>query len=289
MKSGNNINSIDGDPTAQGHGFDCQTLNVSGITTIQENTVQHLIDTLGDLPNLIWEIAIEPDGTYTRAGHGTFEWVSHLVDAIHIYESGKSIQHPVLWSAMWPGNDNATILAAASEIISANPAYTADEAMVEFTDTDHLDWPNGSATEFWQWFMRGAGGVFFMDQSYSTYDDQDGEAGGDYASNDNARYNLGQIVSYAARVGLVDLVPQDGGGSPCSTGYCLYGNHQYLAYSTAASNFTLDLSGEAGPFQVERYNLGTRATSDTTTTGGASRTISVPGGWSGAWVAWVRP
>lgn len=287
----NNINSVNADPTSQGNGADIETLNISAITTRQEALVAHLIDTLNDLDNIIWEICIEPDGSYSRAGHDSFEWVNHFVNYIRTYEAGKPKQHPVLNSAFWPNNDNATLLASNAEAVSLNPVVNSDGTKVVMFDTDHVDWPNGSADEFWQWFMAGAGGLFFMDQSYDNhvYDDYvfSGTTGGSYSANDNARNNLGWIISYAARIDLNHMVPQNGGTSPCNSGYCLYGNSQYLCYKPTAASFTIDLTGESGTFTVERFKLADGTTSNTTTTGGAVRTIALPGGWTGGWAAYI--
>ncbi len=62
----NNINNINGDPTDQGNGLDTETLIIPAVTAYQKAYIRHVINTLNDLDNIIWEVAIEPDGTYKR-------------------------------------------------------------------------------------------------------------------------------------------------------------------------------------------------------------------------------
>lgn len=155
-------------------------------------------------------------------------------------------------------------------------------------------------------FARGMGGIFFMDQSYSTYDDQDGEAGGTFIENENFRYNLGWMLDYADRINLDSMTPH---GDLCSTGYCLANavasGAEYLVYlpsgTTATailenlgmrkeehrrlssiyllpdSVVTVDLSATPGNLSVEWFNPSTgEITNGGTIAGGASRDFTAP-------------
>ena len=228
MNAANNVNGINGDPTNQGDGMDVDTLVIPAVTAYQKAYIAHMIDTLNDLNNVIWEIALEPDGSYSRDGHSTQEWEEYMINYIHSYEATKAKRHPVLYSVEWPGGDNNVLMASNAEAISPNESggYASgdppesDGTKVILTDTDHILWPYGDTDWGWKMFTRGMGGIFFMDQSYSTYDDQDGEAGGTYSENENFRYNMPR-------------------GDLCSSGYCLANpvtsGAEYLVYLPAGS------------------------------------------------------
>lgn len=298
----NNVNSIDGDPTAQGNGLDVQTLVISEITTRQETYVRHLVDTLNDLDNVIWEVAMEPWGSYSRGGSTPVDFVNHFISYIKTYEATKPKQHPVLQGVFFPSDtgDNTYLMGCGADVISPNGTGGYDHdcpyldgTRVVLVDTDHIAWTEQNTADWsWKAFTRGAGGFAIMDGGYSTYDDQGG--GADFAGTENGRYNLGYILSLVSRVNLIHMLPQNGGTTPSDTGYCLKPEsgsyHEYVAYQPLDSNITLNLSAESGTFNIHKINLLDGSTNDAqTTTGGASRTITEPSGWTGGWVAWVRP
>jgi hypothetical protein len=314
MNAANNINGVNGDPNQHGDGLDVDTLLIPQITAYQKAYVKHMIDTLNDLDNVIWEIALEPDGTYSYNGHSTYEWEQYMIDYVHSYEATKPKQHPVLYSVPWPGGDNGILMASTAEAISPNDAdgyesgdpAPSDGTKVILTNTDHIMWPNGDADWGWKMFTRGMGGIFFMDQSYSTYDDQDGEAGGTYSQNDNFRYNMGWMIEYANRMNLAAMTPR---GDLCSTGYCLANpvanGAEYLVYLPAGStttailkdlgmssqdhkrisstylitdsSVTVDLTNTPGRLTVEWFNPSNgETTSGGSVAGGASRNFTAP-------------
>ena len=310
MNAANNVNGINGDPVNHGDGRDVHTLNNSAITNYQKAYIRHMIDTLNDLDNVIWEIAIEPDGSYSRNGHSTPEWVQYMIDYIHSYEATKPKQHPVLYSVEWPGGDNSILMASSAEAVSPNdgdgyqsgdPA-PSDGTKVILTDTDHIMWPYGEVEWGWKMFTRGMGGIFFMDQSYSNYDDQDGEAGGTFSENENFRFNLGWMLDYANRMNLASMSPR---GDLCSTGYCLANpatsGAEYLVYLPAGataknileavgvhdknpstylltdSSVSVDLSSTSGTLSVEWFDPSTgNITPGDTVTGGSTLYFTSP-------------
>ncbi|MCI0536431.1 MAG: DUF6298 domain-containing protein, partial [Verrucomicrobiales bacterium] len=84
----NNVNGINGDPDGDGLGYETHTLKIPAVTSLQEAYVRKVIDTVGDLDNVLWEIANE-SGTYST------EWHYHLIRFIKEYEKKKPKQHPV--------------------------------------------------------------------------------------------------------------------------------------------------------------------------------------------------
>jgi hypothetical protein len=299
FNAANNINGINGDPTASGDGYDVHTLNVPAITAIQEALVKKYVDELGDLDNIIWEIALETDGTYTRDGHTCMEWQLHILDYLHTYEASQPNQHPLLHSVEWPGGNNTALISSISECFAPNGDDGGGDPLawngskVLLTDTDHINWTTTDEHLPWRNLTRGAGGyIFGMDGGYSDYDDQGG--GVTFEQAELLRYNMGYAVELAGLVDLIHTQPQNGGSSPCSTGYALYPSsgsyHEYLCFQPSNGNFTLNLSAESGTFLVMKINVldGSIDTAQSTT-GGASRTVTQPTGWTGGWAAWVRP
>jgi hypothetical protein len=180
----NNINGIDGDPTKQGNGLDTETLIIPAITAYQEAYIKHVIDALNDLDNIIWEVAQEPDGTYSRNGYDAFGWLNHMLEYIHTYEATKPKQHPVLYSVFFPGGNNDVLFASNAEMIAPNgnggfyrDCPPLDGTKVVLIDTDHILWTETNGADWaWRAFTRGAGGFAIMDGGYSDYDDQGGGA-----------------------------------------------------------------------------------------------------------------
>ena len=308
----NNVNGLDGDPTNQGNGLDTETLIIPAVTGYQEAYVRHVIDALNDLDNIIWEVATEPDGIYSRNGFDAFGWVDHMIDYIHVYEATKPKQHPVLYSTFIRGGNNDILFASNAEMIAPNidGGFSFDSPPLNGTkvvliDTDHILWTETKGTDWaWRAFARGAGGFAMMDGGYSNYDDQGG--GATYNESENFRYNLGWIRDWANRINLEAMTPR---GDLCSTGHCLAnpvaGGAEYLVYvpsgSTATamleglgmrrqdhrrlgsiylpsdSTVTVDLSATPGSFSVEWFNPRTgEVTPGETVAGGASHHFIPP-------------
>ena len=220
----NNINGIDGDPTQQGNGKDIQTLLLPGITSYQRRYVQHVVDVLNDLDNIIWEVAIEPDGTYRRNGQTSYKWMDYFIHFIRAYEAKKPMQHPILYSSLYPGGSNENLFSSDADLIAPNESGGFDHDVpilhgkkVALIDTDHIAWTESDGADWaWKAFTRGAGGFSIMDGGYSDYDDQEG--GARYPDAENFRFNLGWIRSFADRATITKMTPRM---DTCSTSYCL--------------------------------------------------------------------
>ena len=91
----NNINGIDGDRDGNGEGAEVHTLQLPAITALQERYVRKVMDTLGDLNNVLWEICNEGDPD-------SKDWQYHMISYIKRYESDKEKQHPVGMTAIFP-------------------------------------------------------------------------------------------------------------------------------------------------------------------------------------------
>ena len=214
--AGNNINNINGDPTGQGHGLDTETLILPSVTAYQEAYVRKLIDSVGDLDNVIWEVAMEPWGDYSRNGYTPNGFVDHFISYIKSYEAAKQEQHLVLQGVFYPegSGGNNYLFSSRADVISPNGAGGFDHDCPTLTgnkvvlpDTDHISWQETDGADWaWKCFTRGAGGFAMMDGGYSAYDDQGGGAG--YSDAENFRNNLGWIKSYADKMNLLSMTPQ---------------------------------------------------------------------------------
>jgi len=299
----NNVNGIDGDPNADGRGLETQTLEIPAVTNLQEAYVRKVIDTVGDLDNVLYEIANE-SGAYST------EWQYHMIDFIHQYEKGRPNQHPVGMTFQWARDykgTNETLFRSPAEWISPNPegGYRdnpppADGSKVILSDTDHLWGIGGNPQWVWKSFCRGLNPLFMdpygepdrtrppttEEQEKGIWTDHlSGEAARD-PKWDPIRKNLGYTLSYAERMNLGDMVPSN---DLASTGYCLANpGKEYLVYLPEGGQVTLDLSAVSGELKVEWFNPTTgEAKPSGTASGGRKRDFSAP--FSGDAVFYLSP
>jgi chitodextrinase len=247
----NNINSINGDSNGDGQGYETETLQDAAVTSLQEAYVRKVIDTVGDLDNVLYEIANESNGCM-----GSVAWQNHLINYIHTYEAGKSKQHPVGFTTPWPCGSMTDLLASNAEWISpngdlgyeTNPPETSGQKVI-LADTDHISYPRGDRAWMWKSVTRGLN-VAFMDPYDCTAEWS--PSGCTFAANANLRANLGYAQRYARRMNLRLMTPQT---SLSSTGYLLASPAasvaEYLAYAPSGGSFTVDLSLSTGTFAVE--------------------------------------
>jgi hypothetical protein len=305
----NNINGVDDGYTSGSSGTGSYTMTTNNaVSNVEDAYVKKVIDTLNDLPSVIWEISEEAP---TNSANW---WAPHMIGLIHAYEGGgtfegntytaKPFKHPVGWpTTQYPGNDSTIYGSSADWIaptITANlPAVvsTNNQGKVVINDSDHAL----SYTQFlnsdgsvknqtlrgyaWENFTSGAAGVLFMDpyeiywqgspvrNSCTPANPTHGVCTGVDTKYDPFRDNLGYTVSFATnKLDLVKMTPQ---GSLSSTGYCLADNvatgAEYLVYAPSGGTFTVNLSVTSRVLNVEWFNPATgTTTSGGTVNGGAS-------------------
>jgi len=264
----NNINGIDGDLNGDGEGQEVHTLASPEITALQETYVRKVIDTLGDLDYVIWEISNESHGDSTA-------WQYHMIDFIHEYERDRQVQHPVAMTYQYAGGTNADLFASPAEAISPSSSGgyeldppAADGSKVILADTDHICALRGDRAWVWKSFCRGLNPIF-MDPY------RDVRMGHRYDSGfDDVRRNMGHTLSYARRIDLSRIVPR---GELCSSGYCLAdAGREYLVYSPEPGQVTLDLGGAHVPFKVEWFDPaeGRTVVGDDVSGGGQAQLVS---------------
>ncbi|ALG11317.1 hypothetical protein [Kibdelosporangium phytohabitans] len=217
----NNVNGVDGDLNGNNSGEETHTLAVPAVTARQEAYVRKVVDTVGDLDNVLYEISNESPGD-------SVQWQYHMIEVVRTYERGRGKVHPIGMTSAYPGGDNADLRSSPADWISPNgdienPPVT-DGTKVVLSDTDHLCGLCGDSSWPWRSFTRGENPIY-MDP----YDGAYGIGGQmDDSTQVAIRANLGTVRAYAASMDLRTARPQP---ELCSTGYCLAGPREYLVFS----------------------------------------------------------
>jgi hypothetical protein len=267
----NNVNGID-----DGGGIASVTMTVpNAITAFQDAYVEKMIDTLNDLPNVLWIVSEE-------APASSVWWNNHLIALVHSYEATKPFQHPVGY-AVRHDNDDASITNSDADWIAPCVRISPSESCgsghprckVNINDSDHSyfgmwnDSPRVNRNFFWVNFTQGSQ-TLFMDPYVVYYPRQNrnlpqppivnGIGSGPDTRWENVRNTMGYIRGYAERMNLSAMTPQ---GELSSTGHVLasrsLGNPEFLVYAPSGGKFTVDLSKHGGRFAVEWMNPATGA------------------------------
>jgi Family of unknown function (DUF6298) len=272
----NNVTGIDGDPRGRGNGLDIHTLSDPRVTRLQEAYVRHVVDSVADQPNVLFEISNESSANSTA-------WQYHMVAIISSYERGRPLQHPVGMSAEFPEGRNSDLFASPASWISPSGSVDdpapSDGRKVVLADTDHLCGVCGDATFPWKALTRGLNPLFM--------DIYDGRATGlgarDGDPNDpkweQIRRALGATRKVAERLDLARLRPS---GQLASSGYCLAApgvRGAYLVCAPSGDELTVNLSGTPGALRAEWLRPDTgEVVRKLTVAGGAERRFSPPFG-----------
>jgi hypothetical protein len=286
FNASNNINGIDGDTDHDGNGLEVQTLGNGAVTALQDAYVRKVIDAVGDLDNVLYEIDNEGDPSSKT-------WQYHMIQVIRDYEATKGKQHPIGMTAMYPEGNYADLTTSDADWISTTglpgDPITANGAKVLISDTDHLCGICGTVDWVWKTFTKGQNPILM--------DGYDGLAVGlgsqDYTSTDpiweTLRKNMGFARSYALRMDLASAVPHGDLVLSEETGYSLAKpGSQYLVFLPNGGGVTLNLSAVSGSLNYEWFNPATGLVTQTgTVTGGASVVIPGPS-FSGASVLFVH-
>jgi hypothetical protein len=290
FSAGNNANGID-----DSGGTNSMTMSsANSITNYQDAYVQKVIDTLNDLPNVLWEISEEAPDNSTW-------WQAHMISMIRTYEAGKPQQHPIGFPSLNVSaaidstlyNSDADWVAPSNRISPASSCGTGTPACkVNINDTDHSyfgiegDTAQVNRNYIWENFTKGAS-VLFMDGYLINYPNMN-PCGGTSVNGicnevgtkwNNFRDNLGYTLTYAnTKMDLINMVPN---GSLSSTTFCLSkavaNGAEYFVYAPSGGSFTLDISATTSTLTVEWFNPATGvASSGGIVTGGAVRTFTPP-------------
>ena len=165
----NNVNGIDDGYTSGPKGVGSIAMTApNAITRLQDAYMDKVIDTLNDLPNVLWVVSEE-------APAESAWWNSHLIAHIREYESRKQLQHPIGYGTLIRAADKAIVDLDADFVkpqIRISPVTTCGSGhprcKVNVNDSDHSyfgmwkDTPQTNRNYAWQNFMNG-NQVLFMD------------------------------------------------------------------------------------------------------------------------------
>ena len=292
----NNINGIDDGYTDGKKGIGSITMTApNAITRFQDAFVEKVIDTLNDLPNVLWIVSEE-------APANSVWWNDHQIEHIKAYESKKRHRHPIGYGALIGAPD--------SIIYNSNADWVAPQARlspitscgsgtprckVNVNDSDHSYFGMWNDTEqtnrnfAWQNFMNG-NQVLFMDPYLVYYprerrnvcpSPRNSICKGPDTRWDNFRDNLGYILNYSRKLNLAKVTPRR---SLSSTGYCLAQTPsigaEYLVYAPTGGSFTVDLSAmpSSRTLAIEWFNpsTGTSVAAERISAGSSSQSFTPP-------------
>jgi len=245
MNAANNINGIDGNPSGDDTGHEVHELKVPAVTRLQESLVRKVVDTVGDLDNVLWEIGNE-------CHTGSVAWQYHVIRFIKTYEAARGIQHPVGMTGA--PIDTGDLMASPADWISpphrswltAPPAN--DGKKVILVDTDHCaPWDHEPD---WVWRNLFQGNQFLLMDGYVDY--RLGSPAKPESQFEPVRYTMGRVRAFAEQTYLETMVPRP---DLASTGYCLANTSerptQYAVYLPRGREVTVDLSGSHAAMAVE--------------------------------------
>lgn len=215
----NNINGIDPSKGTDGLAGDVHALTHPRVTSLQETYIKKVVDTVGDLDNVLYEVINEG---------GAEDWDWWVAQTIQGYEQTRPQQHPV--GITGHGAERVDrMLASPAQWISPGkrdgygddpPAW--DGRKVSLLDTDHIWGVGGNVGWVWRSFIRGHNPIFM--------DPYDGSIVGkpDDPQWPPIRAALGHARRVADEMNLAAAKPND---ALASTGYCLADpGNEYLVY-----------------------------------------------------------
>jgi hypothetical protein len=282
MESGNNVNSVSCPTTCPIN----LSLMPAQVLTYEKTYVHRVIDTVHDLPNVMYEISNESGCTQSDS------WQAVLIAEVNNYErTTYNSHHPIGYTSDGSGCPDTTIYNSAADWVSPNnggsgatpgvatgqcPEVTgiggasnpaSPNCKVVINDTDHsFGWPSlqsagasGQTNWVWENFTNG-NGVAFMDPYLVLWPVRNectgAPVGGDpsVCSGLDSQWNtirsaIADVAAYAKKIDLKDMTPQ---GSLSTSGFCLANpGSQYLVFS--ASN-SFNLMTVAGSYTFELFN-----------------------------------
>jgi Bacterial Ig domain/IPT/TIG domain/Purple acid Phosphatase, N-terminal domain/Putative collagen-binding domain of a collagenase len=251
---GNNVNGID-----DGGGTNSMTMTApNAITNIQDAYVKKVIDTVHDLPNVLYETSEEAPASSW--------WEDHMSLLIHTYEQTTyGLQHPVGIGAGSYGSNADWVAPTNWPSPTSSCGGGTPACKVNINDSDHSYYGmwNDTAQQnrkfIWENFTNGAD-VLFMDPYLIYWSSGNrnlcdnsilpvhGVCTAPDSRWDNFRDNIGAMLNYGnTKLDLVKMTPQP---SLSSTGFCLTQNvavgAEFIVYFPNGGQQTVDLSLESG-------------------------------------------
>src|SRR5918995_1135580 len=288
-------NNVNGIGIASINDYQVLPLDAS-VKALQEAYVRKVVDTVHDLPGVLYEVANESSGggsvddpEFLGAiglseppdwGDST-QWQYWVIDFLKHYESQMGYaRHPVGMTMQYPvpdqGKVNDVLFNSPADWISpgfddvespmqnsrwsTNPPAN-DGAKVIISDTDHYSPMKADALWAWKSFLRGHNPILYDLGIVSGVNPPDPSSGSpSFASLEPARRAMGDTLRFAQRLNLMAMEPH---GELSSSGYAMANpGEEYLVLQPdeTADPFTVTL--EAGTYLAEWHSVGGRETKD---------------------------
>jgi hypothetical protein len=244
------------------------------IRRFQETYVRKVVDTVQDLPNVLYEVANESSGDASSPLGDSTRWQYGVIDFIKRYERLRRYQrHPVGMTMVFPVPDqtraNDPLFNSPADWISpsfddvyftgrwfTNPPES-DGTKVVISDTDH--YASGLGEPLWAWktFLRGHNPILMDFGIIDVVNPLDPSTGvPSFESYEPTRFAMGDTHRFARRMQLSDMEPH---GDLSSTGYVLAdpgSEHLVLQPADSAAAFTVALA--PGAYKVTWYSVNSR-------------------------------
>jgi hypothetical protein len=289
------------------------------VEAIQLAYIRKMIDTVHDLPNVLYEVANEssgqaadsvvfPDGSSvdTPIGDST-QWQYWVINTVRDYERDMGYEaHPIGMTYLFPvadlSNANEPLWNSPADWISPGFDDTLGEgrwstdpppndgSKVVLLDTDHFSPLSSNALWVWKAFLRGHNPILY-DLGILGGGVPPDPSGGNpsFDSLEPARHAMEDTRGFAERINLIMMQPRN---DLSSTGYALADpGNEYLILqpSETADPFTIALT--PGRYSVEWHSLPSRETSPgaaLTVADDANISISTPSETAGPAVVHLR-
>jgi hypothetical protein len=260
----------------------------SALQQYEQAYVAKILQTIGNAPNVIYEVANE------TADVG---WQESVVSFVHSYEQQNGLL-PQMVGITAPGafsaspeqinpelaSSNADWISPSGTFFQTNP--TPPDGKPTIVDDDHTGAPTDPG---WAWkllttgnsvaYMDDMAGSGLTDPVYATgIDAYPGTSynGGDATIRDAIRLGIAETRQVAVNLDLTGMTAQ---GNLSSTGYALAdpSKGEYVVYAPNGGNFSVDLSGTAGSLSASWVNVATGMTTNAgTVQGGTTQSFTAP-------------
>jgi hypothetical protein len=288
------------------------------VQALQEAYIRKVVDTVRDLPNVLYEVSNEssgvtaesvdfPDGTSIPTPIGdTTQWQYWVIEYLKQYERDMGYtSHPIGMTFLYPVVDqshaNDPLWNSPADWISPGfddqlgdgrwrtdpPAN--DGAKVVISDTDHYAPFGSDALWAWKSLLRGHNPALYDFGIIDVVNPLDPSFGvPSYESYEPARYAMGDTLRFAERMQLLSMEPRS---DLSSTGYMLANpGKEYLVLQPDETTEPFTVTLPAGSYAVEWYSVNSRETvvdASLAVDGGSAR-FTVPFEGGGPAVLYLR-
>ena len=286
----NNINSID-----DGGSTGSVTMGATNaITAIQLAYVQKTIDTLNDLPNVIWEVD-------EQGASNAWWWRNYITDQIHAYELTKPLQHLVGVTVDDGLSDVSNLYTSDADAVSpaARVAPVSNSGKLIVNDSGHSyaapspmrsDSQLINSNVLWQNLCSGSSYLFLDPYVVASSTNFCLTAINGICTTGTDTYwnlfrnELGYVTAYGRRFNTLRLmVPRS---DLASTTWCLANTatigSELLVYAPAGGTFTVNVSHTTRSLQAEWLNPATGAYTSIAPVSGGSSAQSFTTPWGNA-------